>query len=109
MLLAEGIANAADAEALTNVFASRLPLIHNLLEGGASPYRGVNELEPLGFKIALIAGAVVQTAARAIGDMLAAAREAGSTLELRDRMLLAPEMAKLVGAPALSEQARRWR
>lgn len=108
MLLAEGISNKAEAKALTNAFAGRLPLIHNLLEGGPSPYRGGDELAPLGFKIALIAGAIVQTAAWAIADMLARTRTAGSTLELRDRMLMAPEMARLVGAPMLAEQARRW-
>ena len=108
MLLAEGISNPTDAEMLTTAFADRVPLIHNLLEGGPSPYRSVDELAPLGFKIALVAGAVVQTMARAVAGMLAETRAAGSTLKVRDTMFLAPEMARLVGAPALAEDAKRW-
>jgi 2-methylisocitrate lyase-like PEP mutase family enzyme len=108
LLLAEGLSNAADAATLTAAFAARLPLIHNLLEGGPSPFRSADDLAPLGFKVALLAGAMVQTSARAMADLLAHVRAAGSTLEVRDRMLMAPDMARLVGAPALVEDARRW-
>ncbi len=108
LLLAEGVSNPADAATLAKAFAHRVPLIHNLLEGGPSPYRSVDELAPMGFKVALFAGAVVQTMARAVSGMLTQARAAGSTLSMRDGMLLAPEMAQLVGAPALAEDAKRW-
>jgi 2-methylisocitrate lyase-like PEP mutase family enzyme len=93
---------------LTSAFADRLPLIHNLLEGGPSPFARADELEPLGFKVALFAAAIVQTATRAISDVLAEARATGSTLAVRDRMLKAPDMARLVGAPELAEKAKRW-
>lgn len=108
LLLAEGLSNVADAATLSGAFAARVPLIHNLLEGGPSPFRSADDLAPLGFRIALFAGAVVQTSARAIADMLAHTRAAGSTLGVRDRMLMAPDMARLVGAPALVEDAKRW-
>lgn len=108
LLLAEGVSSVADAVTLTSAFAHRLPLIHNLLEGGASPYRRVDELAPLGFKVALFAAAMVLTSTRAMAEMLAHTRAAGSTLALRDRMLLAPDMAKLVGAPDMAEAAKRW-
>jgi 2-methylisocitrate lyase-like PEP mutase family enzyme len=108
MLLAEGVSSVADAVTLTTAFAHRLPLIHNLLEGGASPYRSVDELAPLGFKVALFAGAIVQTSVHAVAEMLAATRAAGSTLAMRDRMLVAPDMGRLVGAPALAEAAKNW-
>lgn len=108
LLLAEGVSSVADAVTLTSAFAGRLPLIHNLLEGGPSPFARVDELQPLGFKVALFAAAIVQTATRAISDVLAEARATGSTLAVRDRMLKAPDMARLVGAPELVEQAKRW-
>jgi 2-methylisocitrate lyase-like PEP mutase family enzyme len=108
LLLAEGVSSVADAVTLTSAFADRLPLIHNLLEGGPSPFARVDELEPLGFKVALFAAAIVQTATRAISDVLAEARATGSTLAVRDRMLKAPDMARLVGAPELAERAKRW-
>lgn len=108
LLLAEGVSSVADAVTLTTAFAHRLPLVHNLLEGGASPYRRADEIEPLGFKLALFAAAVIQTGTRAITDLLAEIRTSGSTFAVRDQMLLAPEMARLVGAPELAEAAKAW-
>lgn len=108
LLLPEGLASTTDATALAAAFAGRVPLIHNLLEGGPSPYRSVDELEPLGFRVALFAGAAVQTATHAMTAMLAAMRADGSTLAARGGMLVAPEMGRLVGAAAMAEAAKRW-
>jgi 2-methylisocitrate lyase-like PEP mutase family enzyme len=108
LLLAEGMSSVADAVTLTSAFAGKLPLIHNLLEGGPSPFRSVDDIAPLGFKVALFAGAIVQTSVHAVTEMLAATHAAGSTLGSRDRMLVAPDMGRLVGAPALAEAAKRW-
>ncbi len=108
LLLAEGISNPDDAATLAKAFAHRVPLIHNLLEGGPSPFRSASDLAPLGFKIALFAGAAVQTMARAVGDMLAELQGSGSTAAFQDRMLKAPDMARLVGAPEFAENAKRW-
>ncbi len=108
LLLAEGLSSVAQAEQLTAAFAGRVPLIHNLLEGGPSPFRRADELAPLGFKVALFAGAMVQSATHAMAAMLAELAASGSTLARRDQMLVAPDMAKLVGAPALAEAAKRW-
>lgn len=108
LLLAEGISSVGDAVTLTSAFAGKLPLIHNLLEGGPSPFRSVDDLAPLGFRIALFAGAIIQTSARAVAEMLAATHAAGSTLSARDRMLVAPEMSQLVGAPTMAAGAKRW-
>ncbi len=108
LLLAEGLSNAEDAATLSAAFAARVPLIHNLLEGGPSPFRSAHDLARFGFRVALLAGAMVQTSARAMADMLAHIHATGSTLAVRDQMLLAPDMARLVGAPALAEAAKRW-
>lgn len=108
MLLAEGVSSVADAVTLTSAFAHRLPLVHNLLEGGPSPYQCADDIAPLGFKVVLFAGAMVQTATHALAAMLAAMRADGSTLASRDQMLRAPDMGRLVGAPALAEGAKRW-
>ncbi|WP_439534093.1 isocitrate lyase/PEP mutase family protein [Polymorphobacter sp.] len=108
LLLAEGLSSPAQAEALCHRFAARVPLIHNLLEGGASPYRHADELAPLGFRIALYAGATVQTMAHAAAAMLATLRATGSTMAMRDHMLQAPDMARLTGAPALVETAKTF-
>jgi len=108
MLLAEGMSTTEQAETLTARFAHRVPLIHNLLEGGASPYRRADELEPLGFKVALFAGALVQTMAHGGAQMLESLHKGGTTAAVRDQMLTAPDMARLTGAPSLVEAAKSW-
>ena len=108
LLLAEGLSSVAQAEALAAAFGHRVPLIHNLLEGGASPFRSADELVPLGFKVALFAGAAVQSAAHGMAATLAEVAGSGSTLARREAMLPAPEMAKLVGASELAAAAKGW-
>lgn len=108
LLLAEGLSTPEQAQTLTTRFAHRVPLIHNLLEGGASPFRSADELAPLGFKVALFAGALIQTMAGAGQQMLADLHATGTTTASRDTMLTSPEMAKLTGAPALVETAKHW-
>lgn len=108
MLLAEGMSTPEQAETLTARFAHRVPLIHNLLEGGASPYRRADELEPLGFKVALFAGALVQSMAHGGSQMLESLHKGGTTDAVRGHMLTAPDMAKLTGAPGLAEAAKSW-
>ena len=108
LLLPEGLAKPDDVLVLTRAFADRVPLIHNLLEGGPSSFRHVKELAPLGFKIALFAGSVIQTMAKAIAGTLSEIHKTGSTVTAQDRMFQAPDMARLVGAPALAEHAKRW-
>lgn len=106
LLLAEGLSTPEQAHTLTSRFAHRVPLIHNLLEGGASPYRSAADLEPLGFKVALYAGALIQSMTFAGQAMLAGLHQNGATN--REAMLTSPDMAKLTGAPQVVEKARGW-
>jgi 2-methylisocitrate lyase-like PEP mutase family enzyme len=108
LLLAEGLSSVAQAEALAAAFGHRVPLIHNLLEGGVSPFRSADELLPLGFKVALFAGAAVQSAAHGMAATFADVAASGSTRVRHEAMLVAPEMAKLVGAPELAAAAKEW-
>lgn len=108
LLLAEGLSTAEQAQTLTAHFAHKVPLIHNLLEGGASPFTGVDALKPLGFKIALYAGALIQTMTFAGQALLDTLRAGGTTALCRDQMLTAPQMARLTGAPELIEAAKDW-
>ena len=108
LLLAEGLSTPEQAQTLTKRFAHRVPLIHNLLEGGASPFRSTADLEPLGFKLALFAGALIQTMTHAGQHMLETLHSTGTTAATRDAMLTSPDMAKLTGAPGLVDMAKSW-
>ncbi len=65
----------------------RVPLIANMVEGGATPILPAAELEAMGFKIVLHAGALLRAAALAVEEMLAHIHEHRSTLGIEHRLI----------------------
>jgi 2-methylisocitrate lyase-like PEP mutase family enzyme len=109
LLLVEGLSEAAHAAELVAAVGGRVPLIHNLLEGGRSPYATAAEVAEAGFRVALFAGSGIGTVAHALQGMLAAIRADGATLAVRDRMMTAGQVGALMGAGALAEKAKGFR
>ena len=65
----------------------QVPLIANMVEGGATPLVPAAELEAMGFKLVLHAGALLRTAVLAIEETLRHLRKTGSTAGIEDRLL----------------------
>ncbi len=65
----------------------RVPLIANMVEGGATPILPATELEAMGFKLVLHAGALLRSAALAMEEVLAHIREHRSTLGIEHRLI----------------------
>ena len=65
----------------------QVPLIANMVEGGATPLVPAAELEAMGFKLVLHAGALLRTAVLAIEETLRYLRKTGSTAGIEDRLL----------------------
>jgi 2,3-dimethylmalate lyase len=65
----------------------RVPLIANMVEGGATPVLPAAELEAMGFKLVLHAGALLRASALAIQEVLAHLREHRSTLGIEQRLV----------------------
>jgi 2-methylisocitrate lyase-like PEP mutase family enzyme len=65
----------------------RVPLIANMVEGGATPILPAAELEAMGFKLVLHAGALLRASALAIQEVLAHIREQRSTLGIEHRLV----------------------
>src|SRR5207253_7969149 len=64
-----------------------VPLLANMVEGGRTPLVPAAELEAMGFKLVLHAGALLRTAALAIEETLRYLRKNGSTAGIEDRLL----------------------
>jgi 2-methylisocitrate lyase-like PEP mutase family enzyme len=108
LLFIEGLTSADDLTVVATRFAGRLPLAHNLLEGGKSPLSGMAEVEAAGFALAYLPGVIVQTMAKSAADVLPELRAAGSSAALRDRMTDAPGMNRIVGTPDFVSAAARY-
>jgi len=65
----------------------QVPLIANMVEGGATPLVPAAELEAMGFKLVLHAGALLRTAVLAVEETLRYLRKTGSTAGIEDRLL----------------------
>jgi 2-methylisocitrate lyase-like PEP mutase family enzyme len=85
MLFIEAPASLEDLRRIGRSFG--VPLIANMVEGGATPLVSAAELEAMGFKLVLYAGALLRTAALAMQATLTHLRSTGSTLGIEDRLV----------------------
>lgn len=67
-------------------FGDQVPLVHNFAEGGGSPIEAANELQGLGYKIALFPVALLNLFVHQAPQLLAHILEKGSTLAWHEEM-----------------------
>lgn len=95
-------------QAITAQFARRIPLIHNLVEGGGSPVDNCNELESLGYRIALHPASLLNLFTRQSLKMLDDLRTHGGSAAWKSQMFDLGELTDLLGAPALVAAGKRY-
>ena len=94
-------------QVIASRFAGRIPLVHNLVEGGGSPVHDAADLEQLGYRIALYPAALLHLFVPQAQALLAHIREQGSTRAFPGLIDLA-QINTVLGAPALLAQAERY-
>lgn len=88
-------------------FGKRVPLVHNLVEGGGSPVADAGALEKLGYRVALYPAALLHLFVPQAQKLLAHIRDHGST-ERFDGLIDLGRINDLLGAPDLLAQAQRY-
>ena len=81
-------------------FASRIPLVHNLVEGGGSPIDNADDLHALGYRIALYPVALLHGFVPQAQALLSHIHSTGSTSSRSDLIDLG-QINTLLGAPDL--------
>lgn len=107
-LFIEAPRSAADMDRLCAVFAHRVPLLANMVEGGKTPVQSVAELDRRGFRIVIFPGGTVRFAARQLQGYYASLRDHGTTLPLHAQMLGFDAFNAVIGTPELLERARSY-
>jgi 2-methylisocitrate lyase-like PEP mutase family enzyme len=102
LLFVESVKEPAHIERIIARFAGRVPLVHNLLEGGGSPYASAAEADVAGFAMALFPATGLGAAARGLQRAYSAIASHGSTVAMRDQMLGMTAMNDLVGTPVFA-------
>ncbi len=67
-------------------FGGRVPLLANMVEGGATPLRGAADLEEIGYSIVIFPGGIVRALAKTAVEYYASLKAHGSNGPFADRM-----------------------
>lgn len=86
----------------------RMPLMANMVEGGATPGLRADELEALGYSLVIFPGGIVRALARTAEEYYASLRKHGSNLPFRERMLDFDGLNERLGTDALIDQGERY-
>lgn len=89
-------------------FASRIPLLANMVEGGQTPVESAQALAQRGFRIVIFPGGTMRAVAHMLQNYYASLREHGTTAPWRDRMLDFDGLNEVIGTPELLEQGKRY-
>lgn len=71
---------------IPQTFKGQVPLLANMVEGGATPISSADDLQKLGFDIVIFPGGIVRALARTAQDYYSSLKSAGSNIPFKDRM-----------------------
>jgi 2-methylisocitrate lyase-like PEP mutase family enzyme len=83
-------------------------LMANMVEGGRTPILTLDQLQEMGFRLAIAPGSMVRAFAFAAQEFLRLLKANGTTAMSRDRMLDFAEINALLGLPDLSALGQRY-
>ncbi|MBY4898770.1 oxaloacetate decarboxylase [Cupriavidus sp. AU9028] len=107
-LFIEAVVSAADMDRVCGRFASRVPLLANMVEGGKTPIHSAGELGARGYRIVIYPGGTVRFASRQLQRYFAGLKADGSTRGFKDEMNDFDALNGLIGTPELLERGRRY-
>ncbi len=107
-LFIEALRTPEQMRAACERFASRIPLLANMVEGGKTPVTAASELGRIGFRIVIFPGGTARAVAHTLQRYYASLRAHETTAPERERMLDFDQLNALIGTPELLQQAARY-
>jgi 2-methylisocitrate lyase-like PEP mutase family enzyme len=89
-------------------FASRIPLLANMVEGGKTPVQSAQELGERGYKIVIFPGGTARAVAHALQGYYASLNAHQTTLPWQNQMLDFDGLNAVIGTPALLAQGKQY-
>lgn len=108
VLFIEAPRSAEELAKVAREFSGRVPLLANMVEGGATPIQSAAELETMGFDIAIFPGGIVRALARTAVDYYASLHANGSNRPFAGRMFDFDGLNERIGTDAMLETGRRF-
>ena len=107
-LFVEALRTPQQMDSVCQRFASRVPLLANMVEGGQTPLQSADSLGQRGFRIVIFPGGTARAAAHALQGYYASLRAHGSSAPWRERMLDFDALNALIGTPELLALGKRY-
>ena len=89
-------------------FASRIPLLANMVEGGKTPVQSARELGKRGYKIVIFPGGTARAVAHTLQGYYASLNEHQTTFPWQNQMLDFDGLNAVIGTPALLAQGKQY-
>lgn len=93
---------------VARALAGRVPLMANMVEGGATPIRKASDLEQLGFDLVIFPGGIVRALAHTAEGYYASLRAHGSNAPFADRMFDFDGLNERIGTPGMLAEGERF-
>lgn len=108
ILFIEAPQDMAQMNAAAARFAGRAPLLANMVEGGRTPMRTLDDLSGAGYRLVITPGALVRALAFMARDFLSTLKTDGATARYRDRMLDFGQLNALLGIDEMKADGERY-
>jgi 2-methylisocitrate lyase-like PEP mutase family enzyme len=108
MLFVEAPRDAAELAGIAERFGGRIPLMANMVEGGATPLRDAAQLEALGFSLVIFPGGTVRAVTRLMQEYFTSLAAHGTTAPFRDRMLDFRGVNEIIGTTEMLALGKRY-
>jgi 2-methylisocitrate lyase-like PEP mutase family enzyme len=89
-------------------FASRIPLLANMVEGGKTPIQSADELGRIGFRIVIFPGGTARAVAHTLQRYYASLHTHRTTAPMREQMLDFDQLNDVIGTAAMLEEGKRY-
>ncbi|MCM0035638.1 MAG: isocitrate lyase/phosphoenolpyruvate mutase family protein [Burkholderiaceae bacterium] len=108
ILFIEAVRSDDQMQIVNKRFAGRVPLLANMVEGGKTPVKSAEELQALGYSIAIFPGGTVRAVALLLQNYYASLKATGSTRAFQGSMLDFDGLNAVIGTPALLARGKRY-
>ncbi|HDZ82892.1 MAG TPA: carboxyvinyl-carboxyphosphonate phosphorylmutase [Roseobacter sp.] len=108
VLFIEAPRDRSELSRIADTFKGRVPLLANMVEGGATPISSATALQELGFDIVIFPGGIVRALAKTAQDYYASLMKNGSNKAFSERMHDFDGLNAAIGTPDMLELGKRF-
>jgi len=93
---------------ITSTFGDELPLLANMVEGGKTPISSVNELEDIGYHLAIFPGGAVRAIAHHLNAYYSGLLRDGNNKKFSEKMYDFDGLNEVIGTKELLAQGKKY-